>query len=55
MGSIRDALGLDFDSAAYDICMVLETQKFAREARVEYLGKRGPKQGLETVYRFRVL
>lgn len=55
VGSIRDALGLDFDSAAYDICMVLETQKFAREARVERLGKSGPKQGLKTVYRFRVL
>ena len=55
MGSIRDALGLDYAATALDICMVLETQKFAREARVEYLGKSGPATGLETVYRFRVL
>lgn len=55
VGSIRDALGLDFDNAAYDICMVLETQKFAREARVELLNKIGPVTGLDTVYRFRVL
>lgn len=55
VGSIRDALGLDYAAAALDICNVLETQKFAREARVEYLGRSGPATGLETVYRFRVL
>lgn len=55
VGSIRDALGLDFSNAALDICNVLETQKFAQEARVDLLGKSGPAAGLETVYRFRVL
>lgn len=55
VGDIRDDIGLDYADAAIDICDVLETQKFAREAWVELLGKRGPKQGLETVYRFRVL
>ncbi len=55
VGDIRDDIGLDYDDAALDICQVLDTQKFAREARVEPLGKRGPVTGLETVYRFRVL
>lgn len=55
VGDIRDDIGLDYDAAAIDICSVLETQKFAREARVEYLGKSGPVSGLDTVYRFRVL
>ena len=55
VGDIRDDLGLDYADAAIDICSVLETQKFAREARVEPLGKRGPVTGLDTVYRFRVL
>ena len=55
VGDIRDDLGLDFDNAALDICSVLETQKFAREAWVEPLGKSGPVTGLDTVYRFRVL
>ena len=55
VGDIRDDIGLDYADAAIDICSVLETQKFAREARVEFLGKRGPVTGLGTVYRFRVL
>lgn len=55
VGDIRDDIGLNFDSAALDICNVLETQKFAREARVEFLNKIGPQEGLDTVYRFRVL
>lgn len=55
VGDIRDDIGLDYADAAIDICSVLETQKFAREARVEPLGKRGPVAGLDTVYRFRVL
>ena len=55
VGDIRDDLGLDFDNAALDICQVLDTYKFREQARVEFLGKSGPKQGLETVYRFRVL
>ena len=55
VGDIRDDIGLDFDNATIDICSVLETQKFAREARVELLNKIGPVSGLDTVYRFRVL
>ena len=52
---IRDDLGLDFYNVAYDICKVLETQKFREQARVEFLSKSGPATGLDTVYRFRVL
>ena len=55
VGDIRDDIGLDYYDAAIDICQVLETQKFAREARVEPLGKNGPVSGLDTVCRFRVL
>ena len=55
VGDIRDDIGLDYADAAIDICSVLETQKFAREARVEFLNKSGPQEGLDTVYRFRVL
>ncbi len=55
VGDIRDDIGLDHTDDAISICEVLETQKFAREARVELLNKSGPKQGLDTVYRFRVL
>ena len=55
VGDIRDDLGLDFANAAYDICQVLETQKFREQARVELLNKIGPVSGLDTVYRFRVL
>ena len=55
VGGIRDDIGLDYADAAIDICSVLETQKFAREAHVELLNKIGPVTGLDTVYRFRVL
>ena len=55
VGDIRDAIGLYYDSAAIDICSVLETQKFAGQAHVELLNKIGPVSGLDTVYRFRVL
>ena len=55
VGDIRDDIGLDYADAALDICQVLDTQKFAREARVEFLNKSGPATGLDTVYRFRVL
>lgn len=55
VGDIRDDIGLDHADDAISICAVLETQKFAREAHVEFLSKSGPQEGLNTVYRFRVL
>ena len=55
VGDIRDDIGLNYDAAAIDICQVLETQKFSREASVELLNKVGQVSGLDTVYRFRVL
>ena len=55
VGDIRDDIGLNHADDAISICEVLETQKFAREARVELLNKIGPQEGLDTVYRFRVL
>ena len=54
VGDIRDTLGLDYADAAIDICQVLDTYKFREQARVEFLGKSGPQEGLDTVYRFLV-
>ena len=55
VGDIRDDIGLDHADDAISICQVLDTQKFRDEAQVEFLGKSGPQEGLDTVYRFRVL
>ncbi len=55
VGDIRNGLGMDHYDDAITICQVLDTQKFREQARVEFLGKSGPQQGWDTVYRFRVL
>lgn len=52
---IRDALGMDYEDVAFDICRVLETKKFQRENGVFFDDKTGPKQGLSTEYTFRIL
>ena len=52
---IRDALGLDYEDAAIDICKVLETHKFRRANGLFFDDKTGPNQGLSTEYTFRIL
>ncbi len=54
-GDIRDALRLSYSDAIIDICQVIETSKFQMESGVELLAKSGPKQGINTVYRFNVV
>ena len=54
-GNVRDATVLEYPDAIIDICQVLETQKFRREARVKFLNKTGPSQGVDTVYWFALL
>ena len=49
---IRDALGMNYEDVAFDICRVLETHKFRRENGVLLDVKTGPKQGLGTDYIF---
>ena len=46
---------LEYSDAIIDICQVLETQKFQREARVTFLNRTGPSQGVDTVYWFTLL
>ena len=55
VGDVRDALDLRYSDAAIDICQALDTRKFRVNGRVEFIRKTGPKQGMSTVYRFRVL
>ena len=56
VGDVRDALGLDHDNAAIDICQVLEgNSKFLTNSRVSPKGKIGPNQGVRTVYKFNLL
>ena len=55
VGDVRDELGLDYSDAAIDICQVLETGIFRDQARVEFIGKSGPRQGVNTTYRLRIL
>ena len=55
VGDVRDELGLDYSDAAIDICQVLETGIFRDQAGVEFVEKSGPKQGVNTIYRFRIL
>ena len=52
---IRDALGMNYEDVAYDICRVLETLKFQRQNGVLFDDKSGPKQGLSTEYTFKIL
>ena len=54
-GNVRDAMVLEYSDAITDICQVLETQKFQREAQVTFLNKTGPSQGVDTVYWFTLL
>ena len=46
---------LEYSDAITDICQVLETQKSQRKARVTFLNKTGPIQGVDTVYWFTLL
>lgn len=55
VGDVRSALELDYSDAAIDICQVLETYKFQAQAGVKFLSKKGPKQGVSTIYRFLVI
>lgn len=55
VGEIRDALGLNHPNAIIDICQVLKTQIFREEARVEFLCKAGPEEGVRTVFSFNIL
>lgn len=54
-GDVRDTIGLSYSDAIIDICQVIETKKFQNEAGVELLAKSGPKQGINTDYRFSVV
>ena len=55
VGDVRDALGLRHDDAAIDICQVLETITFRANNRVRFIRKARPNQGMDTVYRFKLL
>ena len=54
-GDIREALELDYRKAVINICQVLGTLKLQEEARVELVARRGPSQGLNSVFEFRLL
>lgn len=54
VSAVRENLGLRHSDAALDICQVLETEKFQKEAAATALGKKGPRQGVSTVYRFSI-
>ena len=54
-GDVREALELDHRNAFIDICQVLETRIFQSAAGVELVAKRGPSQGLNSVFEFRLL
>ena len=54
VSEIRDALGFSGTNSIIDICQVLDTQKFRTAAGVEFLCKPGPKQGVDTVYLFKI-
>ena len=55
MGQVRDTLELTYDNALTDIRQVLETEIFGEQDRVEFVRKTGPNQGVNTIYRFRIL
>ena len=54
-GDVRDAIKLNYSDAIIDICQVLDTDVFKREARVRFLKRTGPKQGIDTVFEFELL
>lgn len=54
IGDIHDALYAAGSSRTLDICQVLDTDLFKEEARVEFLSKLGPNQGMNTEYRFSI-
>ena len=54
-GGVREALELDYRKALINICQVLGTRKLQGEAGVELVARRGPRQGLNSVFEFRLL
>ena len=54
VGNIHEALYMGGSNRALDICQVLDTDLFKEEARVEFLSKLGPNQGMNTEYRFSI-
>ena len=54
-GDIRDTIKLNYPDAIIDICQVLDTEVFKKEAGVTFLKKTGPNQGVDTVYEFDLL
>ena len=54
-GDVREALELDHRNAFIDICQVLETRIFQSAAVVELVAGRGPSQGLNSVFEFRLV
>ena len=53
-GDVREALELDYRNAVINICQVLGTRIFQSEAGVELVARRGPSQGLNSVFEFRL-
>ena len=51
-GGVRDALELHYRKALINICQVLGTRKLQGEAGVELVARRGPSQGLNSVFEF---
>ena len=51
-GDVREALELDYRKAVINICQVLGTRKLQGEAGVELVARRGPSQGLNSVFEF---
>ena len=54
-GDVREALELDYRNAVIEICQVLETRIFQSAAGVELVARRGPSQGLNSVFEFRLV
>ena len=54
-GDVREALELDYRNAVIEICQVLGTRKLQGEARMELVARRGPSQGLNSVFEFRLV
>ena len=54
-GGVRYALELDYRKALINICQVLGTRKLQGEAGVELVARRGPSQGLNSVFEFRLV
>ena len=53
-GDVREALELDYRNAVINICQVLGTRILQSEAGVELVARRGPSQGLNSVFEFRL-